>query len=69
MFIGIFAGAGVLFVGVLILSLSSGTRTAKVSAPEGVQFSPSSYIANRPAKSPDYRDPKTAKQIIDSLGR
>jgi hypothetical protein len=56
-----------------LLSLES--RTASVAAPEPssppavVQSPTSPLIANRPAKSLDYRDPKTAKQIIDSLGR
>jgi chemotaxis protein histidine kinase CheA len=69
MFVGIFAGAGVLFVVVLILSLSSGTRTAKVSAPESsfpsAVTKPSSppSTANYPAKSLDYRDPKTERDV------
>jgi hypothetical protein len=75
MFAGILVGAGVLLVVVLALSLSSGTRTAKVSAPEprppGAVIQPSSTPSNvnRAAKEPGFRDVENAKNIIQSIGR
>jgi hypothetical protein len=75
MFAGILVGAGVLLVVVLALSLSSGTRTAKISAPEPrpssavTQPSSTPSNVNRAAKEPGFRDVENAKNIIQSIGR
>jgi TIR domain len=75
----VIVGMSIVAVIVFALSLSSGNRVARLapSQPAAVPSSPSnsspspSYtpVPNRAAKELDYRDPQTAKQIIQSIGR